>query len=98
MRKLGVEAEERDLSKQPLTVEELDRLIGSRDHLPFLNTRNEKYRALNLKENPPDRKRALALMAEEPNLVKRPLLVLGKRILFGFDEEAWRAALKPGGG
>lgn len=86
------------MAKAPLTAAELDELIGARDHLQFLNTRNEKYRALNLKANPPDRKRALALMAEEPNLVKRPLLIIGKRILFGFDEEAWRDALTQGGG
>lgn len=81
------------MAKQPLTAAELDALIGKRDHLPFLNTRNEKYRALKLKDNPPDRARAIELMAEEPNLVKRPLLIIGRQVLFGFDEEAWRAAL-----
>ena len=68
-----------------LTVEELDRLIGTRDYKLFLNSRNELYRERNMKENPPPRAEALQLMAANPNLVKRPLLVKGSRIVLGFD-------------
>jgi arsenate reductase-like glutaredoxin family protein len=68
-----------------LTVEELDRLIGARDYKLFLNSRNELYRERNMKENPPPRAEALRLMAANPNLVKRPLLVKGGRIVLGFD-------------
>jgi arsenate reductase-like glutaredoxin family protein len=66
-------------------VEELDRLIGARDYRLFLNSRNELYRERNMKENPPPRGEALKLMAANPNLIKRPLLVKGKQIVFGFD-------------
>jgi len=66
-------------------VEELDRLIGTRDYKLFLNSRNELYRERNMKENPPPRAEALKLMAENPNLIKRPLLVKGGRIVVGFD-------------
>ncbi len=62
----------------------LDALIGSRDHLPFLNTRNKVYRELGLKANPPDRATALRLMSENPNLIKRPVVVSGERIVLGF--------------
>jgi arsenate reductase-like glutaredoxin family protein len=66
-------------------VEELDRLIGARDYRLFLNSRNELYRERNMKENPPPRGEALKLMEANPNLIKRPLLVKGKQIVFGFD-------------
>ena len=66
-------------------MEELDRLIGTRDYKLFLNSRNELYRERNMKENPPPRAEALKLMAENPNLIKRPLLVKGGRIVVGFD-------------
>jgi len=66
-------------------VDELDRLIGDRDYELFLNSRNELYRERKMKENPPPRAEALELMAANPNLIKRPLLVKGKRIVFGFD-------------
>jgi len=69
-------------------VEELDRLIGKRDYRDFLNSRNELYRERGMKENPPSRQEALRLMAENPNLIKRPILVKGREIVLGFDEEA----------
>jgi arsenate reductase-like glutaredoxin family protein len=37
---------------------------------------------------------AIALMAKEPNLIKRPLVIAGKQIIAGFDRDQYRAALK----
>ena len=70
-----------------LGVAELDELVGSRDHLAFLNTRNALYRERRMKENPPSREEALRLMSEHPNLIKRPLAVLGAEIVLGFDAD-----------
>jgi arsenate reductase-like glutaredoxin family protein len=72
-----------------LTVEELDRLIGTRDYRLFLNSRNQLYREMGMKENPPPRAEALKLMAANPNLIKRPILVKSSRIALGFDAEEW---------
>jgi arsenate reductase len=84
----GVELELRDLNANPLSAKELDALIGERDYKLFLNTRNELYRERNMGEKPPSRAEALALMAKEPNLIRRPLVISGKRIILGYDEEA----------
>ena len=59
----------------------------------FLNTRNELYRERKMKDSPPSRAEAIALMAKHPNLIKRPILVKGKQILLGFDPAAMREAL-----
>ena len=67
---------------------DLDQLIGKRDYREFLNSRNELYRERGMKENPPARAEALRLMSENPNLIKRPILVKGREIVLGFDEEA----------
>ena len=40
-----------------------------------------------MKESPPSRAEAIALMAKNPNLIKRPILVKGKQILLGFNQE-----------
>lgn len=72
-----------------LTVEELDRLIGNRDYLDFLNPKNEVYRELGMKLDPPSRGEALKLMAAHPNLIRRPLLVEGRNVRFGFKPEEW---------
>jgi arsenate reductase (glutaredoxin) len=84
----GVELEFRDLGKQRLTIAELDRLIGDRDYREFLNPRNELYRERNMREKPPSRAEALKLMAAEPNLIRRPIVISGGRIVLGYDENA----------
>jgi arsenate reductase-like glutaredoxin family protein len=86
--------EERDLAKDPLTVDELDALIGKRNYLDFLNSRNELYRTLKMKENPPSRALALKWMSKEPNLIRRPIVVRGTEIALGFDEAALAKLLR----
>lgn len=75
-----------DLNKG-LSVEALDALIGKRDHLAFLNTRNALYRETGMKSNPPSRADALRLMAENPNLIKRPVTVQADTIVLGFARD-----------
>jgi Spx/MgsR family transcriptional regulator len=75
----------RDLAKEHLSATELEKLIGPRDYTEFLNSRNEVFRRKKMKANPPPRKEAIRLMAKEPNLIRRPLMVLGKRLVAGFD-------------
>ena len=84
----GRELELRDIAQDRLTAAELDKLIGERDYRLFLNTRNELYRQRNMKENPPSRADALKMMAVEPNLIRRPVIISGKQIVLGYDEEA----------
>ncbi len=88
MLKKGVELELRDLDKQRLSAEELEKLIGNRDYKLFLNTRNELYRERNMAEKPPSRAEALKLMAANPKLIRRPIVIRGCRIVLGFDEPA----------
>lgn len=88
MQKKGVELELRDLTKDPLSVEELDKLIGACDYKLFLNPRNELYREQKMKDHPPSRAEALKLMAAEPNLIRRPVVIRGSKIVLGFDEKA----------
>jgi arsenate reductase-like glutaredoxin family protein len=76
------------LAKEPLSVAELDTLIGDRDYTEFLNPRNELFRRRKMKKNPPSRTEAIRLMAKEPNLIRRPLIVAGRQIVLGFDEDA----------
>ncbi len=88
MQKRGVELELRDMNKERLSAAELDELIGERDYRLFLNSRNEIYRERNMKEKPPSRAEALKMMAAEPNLIRRPLVIKGAKIVLGYDEEA----------
>ena len=84
----GAELELRDLAQDRLSANELDKLIGERDYRLFLNTRNELYRQRKMRENPPSRADALKMMAAQPNLIRRPVVISGKRIVLGYDEDA----------
>jgi arsenate reductase (glutaredoxin) len=61
----------------------------------LFNTSGKDYRELQLGEKLPTMKpaEALALLADNGNLVKRPFLIGPKVALVGFAEPAWRAAL-----
>jgi arsenate reductase-like glutaredoxin family protein len=90
LRELGATPSERDFGKKPFTVEELQRLFGDRPLEPFLNTRHEVYRARVMKSGLPARDELLRLIAENPNLMRRPLLVAREEIVVGFNEAAYR--------
>lgn len=93
LEKKGADLELRDLHKQPLTVAELDRLIGKRDYRQFLRPKHELYRKRNFGQKPPSRREALALMAKHPDLIRRPLVVVGGRVVVGYDEKSLRELL-----
>ncbi len=88
MQEKGVELEFRDLATERLSAAELNRLIGDRDYKLFLNTRNDLYRERKMSEHPPSRAEAIKLMVENPNLIRRPIVIRGKKIVLGFDEDA----------
>ena len=43
-----------------------------------------------MKEHPPPRGEAVRLMAENPNLIRRPILVKGSRVVAGFNAAQFR--------
>ena len=83
----GYRLQYRDLWEDPLSATELEKLIGPRDHTEFLNTHSGAYRGKNLAENPPTRREAIRLMAKEPSLIRRPVVIAGGRVVLGFDEK-----------
>ena len=94
MRSLGVQLQERDLGKEPLNESELQALIGNADVTEFLNTRSALYRDQSLKTKPPTKAQAIKMMAQDPNLIKRPIAVKGRTTVIGFDEVKLRALVR----
>lgn len=78
--------EEREYGKTPFTERELRELIGNDPIEPFLNTRTPLYREKNMKQKPPSTDEAIKLMLKDPNLLKRPVIIKGKKKLTGFNE------------
>ena len=86
MQSKKVDFEEREYGKNPFSEKELRELIGSDPIDPFLNTRTPLYREKNMKQKPPSKDEAIKLMLKDPNLLKRPVIVKGKKKLTGFNE------------
>lgn len=81
-----VEFEEREYGKKPFTEKELRELVGDLPVEAILNSRNELYRERNMKQRPPAQEEAIKLILKEPNLLRRPVIVKGKKKILGFNE------------
>ena len=90
---LHVELDERDYAKQPLSPTELKELFAGLDPRDYINPKSPAFKAMGLKGKTLTAAQALKLMAEEPNLIKRPLVIAGKTIIAGFDRERLRSEL-----
>ncbi len=78
-----------DLAKDPPSRELLERLIDE-DHLEdFLNTRSPIWKERNLGAQKLTKKQAIDLIMEEPNLMKRPLVLAGRRAVFGYKRDQY---------
>jgi Spx/MgsR family transcriptional regulator len=82
----GYKLNYRDLVKERLSASELQKLIGKHDHEDFLNPRSEIFRKKKMKDKPPSRREAIGLMARNPDLIRRPVIVAGGRVVIGYDE------------
>jgi Spx/MgsR family transcriptional regulator len=81
-----IDFEEREYGKNPFSEKELREIIGDGPIEKFLNTRTLLYREKNMKRKPPSQEEAIKLMLKDPNLLKRPVIIKGKKKLTGFNE------------
>jgi arsenate reductase-like glutaredoxin family protein len=81
-----VDVEERDINKAPPDRAFLEKHVDQDNFLDFVSTRSPvfKQRAL-----PRSKKEAIDLMVAQPNLIRRPVLVRGAQVIFGFDKDAY---------
>jgi len=64
----------------------LERLIDETRVDDYLNRRSPSYKERNLASRKLTKKEAIDLMIEDPNLIRRPVVVRGpKSGIFGFD-------------
>jgi Spx/MgsR family transcriptional regulator len=90
---LNAELDERDYAKQPLTADELRQLFANHDPRDFLNPKSPSFKARGLDAGKLTAEQAIALMVQEPRMIKRPITAVGKQLIAGFDKEALRKAL-----
>ena len=78
-----------DLAKERPSRELLERLVDGRRLEAFVNTRSPAYKARGLDVAKMTKAEAIELMLEEPNLMRRPLVLAGAKAVFGWDPKAY---------
>jgi arsenate reductase-like glutaredoxin family protein len=91
---LKVELEERDYAKNPLDLTELRELFKGRDPRDFLSTKSPAFKAMGLQGKTLTAAQTLKLMAQEPNLIRRPLVIVGREMIAGLDRDRLKQALR----
>ena len=75
-----------DINKTPPSREFLEKHIDAERFLDFVSTRSPVFKERPL---PTSKKEAIALMLENPNLIRRPIVIKGSKVIFGFDKEQY---------
>ena len=79
---------ERDINKEPPDRAFLEKHIDEEHFLDYVSTRSPVFKTRAL---PRSKKEAIDLMVEQPNLIKRPILVRGSHAIFGFKKDEYPA-------
>jgi arsenate reductase-like glutaredoxin family protein len=82
-----VDVHEIDINKEPPSREFLEKHIDASRFLDFVSTRSPVFKERPL---PASKKEAIALMMENPNLIRRPIMIKGSKVIFGFDKEKYK--------
>ena len=73
-----------DINKDPPDRAFLEKHIDAERFLDFVSTRSPVFKQRPL---PRSKKEAIDLMMEQPNLIRRPILIRGSKVMFGFDKD-----------
>jgi len=97
LRERGIEVELRDITRTPPTTVELAAACAQLGRKRLFNTSGQSYRALGAAAvQAMSDEAALAALAADGKLIKRPFLVLPEgRCLTGFQPDEWQALLDP---
>jgi arsenate reductase-like glutaredoxin family protein len=77
-----------DINREPPSREFLERHIDAKRFLDYVSTRSPVFKERPL---PRSKKEAIDLMTTNPNLIRRPILIKGSKVIFGFDKEEYAA-------
>lgn len=77
----------RDLTKQPLTFDELNRLIRHIDIKHFINVGSKAYKKHHLDKELPDRRQIITYMAEDNDLLRKPIIIAGRLMTVGCNRQ-----------
>jgi len=83
----GIRLLVRDMKTDPLSVDELKNLLGHISLIHFLNPASEAYSKKGLDKGLPERDEVFRMMAEDPSLIRRPIIKTVRLITAGCDKK-----------
>jgi arsenate reductase-like glutaredoxin family protein len=90
LRKRGVEMDEVDYARKGVDEATVRAIVAAAGSVAaVLNTRHATVKENGWVAAPPDVATFAKAVALEPNLLRRPILVVGKTAIVGFDEAAY---------
>ena len=90
MRDKQLEVDEINYAKAGLTEATVTAIVAATGSVAaVLNTRHEVAKAKGWGDKPPSVAVFAKAAAAEPNLLRRPILIDGKRVIVGFDRDAY---------
>jgi arsenate reductase len=78
-----------DLAKDPPSRELLERYVDESRLEEFLNKRSPAYKERGLEGRKLTKREAIDLMLEDPNLIRRPIVIIGSRAVFGYQPDVY---------
>ena len=75
-----------DINREPPTRQFLEKHVDRERFLDFVSTRSPVFKERPL---PRSKKEAIDLMVENPNLIRRPILIRGSHVVFGFNKDRY---------
>jgi arsenate reductase-like glutaredoxin family protein len=81
-----VDVDQLDINKEPPSRAFLEKHIDPDRFLDFVSTRSPVFKERPL---PRSKKEAIDMMMENSNLIRRPIMIRGSEVIFGFDKDRY---------
>ena len=81
-----MDVHEIDINREPPSREFLEKHVDAERFLDFVSTRSPVFKERPL---PASKKEAIDLMMQNANLIRRPIVVDGSKVIFGFNKDQY---------
>ena len=81
-----MDVNEIDVNREPPSRAFLEKHVDAERFLDFVSLRSPVFKERRL---PASKKQAIDMMMENSNLIRRPILIKGSKVIFGFDKDAY---------
>jgi arsenate reductase-like glutaredoxin family protein len=75
-----------DINNEPPSRAFLEKHVDADHFLDYVSTRSPVFKERPL---PASKKEAIDMMMENANLIRRPIVIKGSKVIFGFDKDAY---------